>query len=72
MLTVSFRGAGPDGVPGDMVYTFSDFRPTGGLTLAFAQSTTMNGETQRHEHGGRGDHQRPVDEALWKRKAATP
>jgi hypothetical protein len=39
VLSASFRGAGPDGVPGDVVHTYADFRPAGGLTLPFAQST---------------------------------
>jgi hypothetical protein len=72
VLTVSFRGAGPDGVPGDMVYTFSDFRPTGGLTLPFAQSTTMNGEPSATSTVAAVTINGTVDDALWKRKAATP
>ena len=72
VLTVSFRGAGPDGVPGDMVYTFSDFRPADGLTLAFAQSTTMNGEPSATSTVATVTINGAVDEALWKRKAATP
>ena len=72
VLTVSFRGAGPDGVPGDMVHTFSDFRPAGGLTLPFAQSTTLNGEAHATSTVSAVTINAPVDEALWKRKGATP
>jgi hypothetical protein len=72
VLTVSFRGAGPDGVPGDMVHTFSDFRPAGGLTVAFAQSTTLNGENSATSTLSAVTVNAAVDDALWKRKSATP
>ena len=72
VLTVSFRGPGPDGVPGDMVHTFSDFRPASGLTLAFAQSSTLNGEPSATSTVATVTLNEAVDEALWKRKAATP
>ena len=72
VLTVSFRGAGPDGVPGDMVHTFSDFRPAGGLTVAFAQSTTLNGESSATSTLSAVTVNAAVDDALWKRKSATP
>jgi len=72
VLTVSFRGAGPDGVPGDMVHTFSDFRPAGGLTVAFAQSTTLNGESSATSTLSAVTINAAVDDALWKRKSATP
>ena len=72
VLTVSFRGAGPDGVPGDMVHTFSDFRPAGGLTVAFAQSMTLNGESSATSTLSAVTVNEAVDEAQWKRKSATP
>ena len=72
VLTVSFRGSGPDGVPADTVQTFSDFRPTGGLTLPFAQSTSLNGEAYATSTVSAVTVNAAVDEALWKRKGATP
>ena len=70
MLSVSFRGAGPDGVPGDVVHTFADFRPTGGLTLPFAQSTSLNGEGNATGTLSAVTVNAAVDDALWKRKGA--
>jgi zinc protease len=72
VLSVAFRGAGPDGVPGDMVQTFTDFRPAGGVTLPFAQTTAMNGETNATSTLTGVTINAAVDEALWKRKGATP
>jgi len=72
ILSAAFRGAGPDGVPGDVVHTFTDFRPTGGLTLPFAQSTTLNGEGNASSTLTAVTVNGTVDDALWKRKGATP
>jgi len=72
VLSASFRGAGPDGVPGDVVNTYADFRPASGLTLPFAQSTTLNGEKNATSTLSAVAVNAAVDEALWKRKAATP
>jgi zinc protease len=72
VLSAAFRGAGPDGVPGDIVHTFADFRPAGGLTLPFAQSTTLNGEGNATSTLSAVTVNGAVDEALWKRKGATP
>jgi zinc protease len=72
VVSVAFRGAGPDGVPGDMVQTFTDFRPAGGVTLPFAQTTAMNGETNATSTLTAVTINAAVDEALWKRKGATP
>jgi zinc protease len=72
VLSVSFRGPGPDGVPGDVVHTFSDFRPAGGLTMPFKQSTTLNGEGNAQGATSAITVNGAVDEAVWKRKAATP
>jgi len=72
ILSAAFRGAGPDGVPGDVVHTFTDFRPTGGLTLPFAQSTTLNGEGSASSTLTAVTVNGTVDDALWKRKGATP
>jgi zinc protease len=72
VLTVSFRGSGPDGVPADTVQTFSDFRPAGGLTLPFAQSTSLNGEAYATSTVSAVTVNAAVDDALWKRKGATP
>jgi hypothetical protein len=72
VLSISFRGAGPDGVPGDIVHSFSDFRPAGGLTLPFKQSTTLNGEGNAQATTSAITVNTAIDDALWKRKAATP
>jgi zinc protease len=72
VLSASFRGAGPDGVPGDVVHSYADFRPTGGLTLPFAQSTALNGEGNAKSTLSAITVNAPVDDALWKRKGATP
>ncbi len=72
VLSASFRGAGPDGVPGDVVNTYADFRPAAGLTLPFAQSTSLNGEKNATSTLSAVAVNAAVDEALWKRKAATP
>jgi predicted Zn-dependent peptidase len=72
IVTVAFRGAGPDGVPGDMLHTYSDFRPAGSLTLPYKQQTTLNGEVNGTATTATVAINQPVDEALWKRKGATP
>ena len=72
ILSASFKGAGPDGVPGDMVNTFADFRPAGGLTLPHKQTTTLNGEVNASATLSKVAVNGPVDEAAWKRKGATP
>jgi zinc protease len=72
IVTVSFRGPGPDGVPGDIVHTFSDFRAEGGLTLPHKQTTTINGQPSASGTVTTATINQPVDEALWKRKGATP
>jgi zinc protease len=72
VLSVSFRGAGPDGVPGDIVHTFSDFRPVSGLTMPFKQSTTLNGEGNAQATTSAITVNAAVDDAVWKRKGATP
>jgi hypothetical protein len=72
ILSASFKGPGPDGVPGDIVHSYSDFRPTGGLTLPFKQATTLNGEGNAAGTTSTIAVNGPVDEAVWKRKGATP
>ena len=72
ILTVAFRGAGPDGTPGDVLQTFSDFRPASGLTLPFAQTSSLNGEVNVQATVSTVTINGPVDEAVWKRKGATP
>jgi hypothetical protein len=72
IVTISFRGPGPDGVPGDIVHTFSDFRAVGGLTLPHKQSTTINGQPSASGTVTKATINEPVDVALWKRKGATP
>lgn len=72
ILTIAFRGAGPDGTPGDVLQTFSDFRPASGLTLPFAQTSSLNGETNVQATVSSVTINGPVDESLWKKKAATP
>jgi predicted Zn-dependent peptidase len=69
VLTVSFRGPGPDGVPGDIVHTFSDFRPAGPLTLPYKQATAINGEANASGALSAIALNAPVDEAVWKRKS---
>jgi zinc protease len=68
ILTVAFRGAGPDGTPGDILQTFSDFRPASGLTMPFAQTSSLNGETNVQSTATAVTINAPVDEALWKKK----
>ena len=55
-----------------VVNTFADFRPTGGLTLPFAQSTSLNGEGNATATLSAVTVNAAVDDALWKRKGATP
>jgi hypothetical protein len=70
VLSVSFKGAGPDGVPGDMVNTFGDFRSAGGLTLPHKQTTSLNGETNATATLAKVAINGPVDETAWTRKGA--
>ena len=72
VLSAAFRGAGPDGTPGDILQTFSDFRPIKGLTLPYGQVSTRNGEPSATVKMSSIAINEPIDEALWKRKAATP
>ena len=59
-------------MPGDIVHTFSDFRPAGGLTMPFKQSTTLNGEGNAQGTTSAITVNAAVDDGVWKRKAATP
>jgi zinc protease len=68
VLSAAFRGAGPDGTPGDILQTFSDFRPTSGLTLPFGQISLRNGEPSATITLTSVTVNEPVDDALWKRK----
>jgi hypothetical protein len=68
VLSAAFRGAGPDGAPGDIQQTFSDFRPTSGLTLPFGQISLRNGEPTATVTLTSVTLNEPVDDALWKRK----
>lgn len=45
VLSLSYRGRNPDGVVGQIVRTFSDFRPTGGLSLPFKAVETFQAES---------------------------
>ena len=73
VLTVSFRGAGPETVfPATWSTPSAIFARRGGLTVPFAQSTTMNGEPSATTTVAAVTINGTVDEALWKRKAATP
>jgi hypothetical protein len=72
VVSVAFTGAGPDGVPGNIVQTFSDFRPAGNLTLPYKQSTTLNGQTSASGTVSKISINGPIDETVWKRKGATP
>jgi predicted Zn-dependent peptidase len=72
VLSAAFKGAGPDGTPGDILQTFSDFRPVKGLTLPFGQVSLRNGEVDSTATMTAIAINEPIDEALWKRKAATP
>jgi predicted Zn-dependent peptidase len=67
VLSVAFKGAGPDGTPGDMLQTFSDFRPAQGLTLPFGQVSMRNGEVSATATLSTVAINEPVDEAVWKR-----
>jgi YHS domain-containing protein len=44
VLSLTWRGRGQGGEFGEVVQTFSDFRPVGGLTLPFKTAATFNGE----------------------------
>lgn len=72
ILSSAFRGAGPDGVPADVLQTFADFRPAGALTLPYSQTTAMNGETNATATMSAVTLNQPVDEGVWKRKTAKP
>jgi outer membrane lipoprotein-sorting protein len=72
VLSAAFRGAGPDGTPGDIFQTFSDFRPAQGLTLPFAQVSMRNGEVSATATLSSVAINEPVDEALWKRTTPKP
>jgi predicted Zn-dependent peptidase len=72
VVSVRFRGPGLDGAPADIVQTFSDFRPAGGLTLPFRQTTATNGEVNVTSTLGSITVNQPVDEAVWSRKPAKP
>ncbi|HVF89999.1 MAG TPA: hypothetical protein VNH22_08020 [Blastocatellia bacterium] len=49
VLSLSYRGRGPDGTVGEVVQTFSDFREVGGLTLPFKVTATHNGQPFRDQ-----------------------
>ena len=68
VLTVAYKGAGPDGAPADILYTLSDFRAVSGLTLPHAQTTLINGEQNASSKLATVAINQPVDEAVWKRK----
>ena len=72
VLSAAFKGAGPDGTPGDMFQTFSDFRPTQGLTLPFGQVSMRNGEVNATATLSTVAINEPVDEGLWKRTTPKP
>ena len=72
VLTVSYRGAGQDGAPADVVDSYSDFRPAGGLTLPFAQSSTTNGDQAASAKLSSVTVNGPVDDAVWQRKTPKP
>jgi zinc protease len=44
ILTSSYRGEGPGGVPGTIEHTYSDFKPASGLTLPHKMSATFGGK----------------------------
>jgi len=72
MLTVGYRGNGPGGgPPGDVLQTFSDFRPVeGGLTLPFKAIGTFNGEQAISSTTESIKLNAPVDAALFQQPAA--
>lgn len=72
VLTVSYKGAGQDGAPADVVDSYSDFRPAGGLTLPFAQSSTTNGDQAASAKLSAVTVNGPVDDAVWQRKTPKP
>jgi len=72
VLTASYRGAGPDGAPGDVVETYGDFKPAGGLTLPHSQKSTLNGDESASGTLSTVTVNGPVDEAVWKRTAPKP
>ena len=58
VLSAAFRGAGPDGTPGDILQTFSDFRPASGLTLPYRPGEPAQRRAQRHRDAQLGRDQR--------------
>jgi hypothetical protein len=44
ILSSKYRGEGPDGAPGTIEHTYSDFKPVSGLTLPHKMSSTFNGK----------------------------
>ena len=70
VLSIAFKGAGPDGAPGEVVQTFDDFRPVGGLTLPHKQTTTLNGKNNANGRLAKISINVSVDEAAWKRTGA--
>jgi zinc protease len=72
VLTVGYRGNSPSGgAPGDMLQTFSDFRPVdGGLTLPFKTVGTFNGEPALTATTESITLNAPVDAALFQQPAA--
>jgi zinc protease len=72
VLSAGYRGRGPGGgAPGDVLHTFSDFRPVdGGLTLPFKSVGTFNGEPQMSQTTESITLNAPVDAAMFQQPAA--
>jgi predicted Zn-dependent peptidase len=71
VLSAAFHSSGPEG-PGEMFQTFSDFRPTQGLTLPYGQVSMRNGEVNATATLSTVAVNEPVDEGLWKRTTPKP
>lgn len=75
VLGQTYRGEGPTGAPGEIVESYSDFRPSDGATLPFKMITTFNGEPGASVTVTAIELNRPVDASLFeapKAPAAKP
>jgi zinc protease len=70
VLSAAHRGAGPTGAPGEVVQTYSDFRPVDGLTMPFKAASTFNGEPAMSSTSESIMFNVPVDASLFKQPAA--
>ncbi|MFQ5741928.1 MAG: M16 family metallopeptidase, partial [Acidobacteriota bacterium] len=67
IVQLRYRGVGLSGAPGDLVWTFSDFRQVEGFSYPFASSATRNGNPMVSSTVNSVTVNQPVDEALFKK-----